>query len=136
KIVNISFRRSGSDAMDLPVENATIAEMQAALGDGRASASGLIRACLARIEAYDRAGPALNAVREVNPDALAIAARLDGVAPSAERPLAGIPIVVKDNIATGDATHTTAGSLALADARGARDAPLVARLRRAGAVIL
>ncbi len=118
------------------VENATIAELQQALAEGRTSASALTRAYLARIEAYDRAGPGLNAVREVNPDALAIAALLDGVMPSRARPLAGIPILLKDNIATGDQQHTTAGSLALAEARGNRDATLVARLRRAGAVVL
>ncbi len=118
------------------VENATIAELQQALAEGRTSATALTRAYLARIEAYDRAGPGLNAVREVNPDVLAIAASLDGVTPSRDRPLAGIPILLKDNIATGDQQHTTAGSLALAGARGNRDATLVARLRRAGAVIL
>src|SRR5882672_6633554 len=118
------------------VENATIAELQQALADGRTSASALTRAYLARIEAYNRAGPGLNAVREVNPDALAIAALLDGVMPSRDRPLAGIPILLKDNIATADRQHTTAGSLALAEARGIRDATLVARLRRAGAVVL
>ena len=58
-------------------------------------------------------GPALNSVRELNPDALAIAGKLDGVKPSAKQPLAGVPILVKDNIATGDKQHTTAGSLAL-----------------------
>src|SRR5712692_3250018 len=120
----------------MAVENATIAELQAALAEGRTTASALVRAYLARIEAYDRAGPLLNAVREVNPDALAVAAALDGVKPSRERPLAGIPILVKDNIATGDKMHTTAGSLALAEARAVRDATLVARLRDAGAVIL
>jgi amidase len=114
----------------------TIAELQAALADGRITASALVRAYLARIEAYDRAGPALNAVREVNPEALAIAASFDGLKPSPERPLAGIPILLKDNIATGDRMHTTAGSLALAEARAVRDATLVARLRAAGAIIL
>ncbi len=118
------------------VENATIAELQRALAEGRTTASALVRAYLARIEAYDRAGPALNAVREVNPDALAIAASLEGVEPSPDRPLAGIPILLKDNIATGDQQHTTAGSLALAEARGKRDATMVARLRAAGAVVL
>ncbi len=118
------------------IENATIGELQAALGAGWTTASALARACLARIEAYDRAGPLLNAVREVNPDALGIAASLDRVKPSREQPLAGIPILVKDNIATGDRTHTTAGSLALAEARAKRDATVVARLREAGAVIL
>src|SRR5947208_17004170 len=118
------------------VENATIAELQQALAEGRTTASGLPRAYLARIEAYDRAGPSLNAVREVNPEALAIAASLDRVKPNPSQPLAGIPILVKDNIATGDRQHTTAGSLALADAHARRDAALVARLRAAGAVIL
>src|SRR6266849_625195 len=118
------------------VENATIAELQRALAEGRTTASALVRAYLARIEAYDRAGPALNAVREVNPDALAIAASLEGVEPSPDRPLAGIPILLKDNIATGDQQHTTAGSLALAEARAKRDATVAARLRAAGAVVL
>jgi amidase len=118
------------------IENATIAELLEALAAGRTNASALTRAYLARIEAYDRAGPNLNAVREINPDALAIAASLDRVKPSRERPLAGIPILLKDNIATGDKQHTTAGSLALAEARARRDATLVARLRAAGAVVL
>jgi amidase len=121
---------------EVDLENATIAELQEALEAGRTTASALARAYLARIEAYDRAGLLLNSVREVNPDALAVAAALDGVTPSREKPLAGIPILVKDNIATGDRMHTTAGSLALAEARATRDATLVARLRDAGAVIL
>ncbi|HEX3864066.1 MAG TPA: amidase family protein [Stellaceae bacterium] len=115
---------------------ATIAEMQQALRERRTDATGLTRAYLARIEAYDRGGPALNAVREVNPEALALAAALDGTMPDSRRPLAGIPILVKDNIATGDQQHTTAGSLALAGARALRDATVTARLRAAGAVIL
>jgi len=118
------------------VDNATIAELQAALASREVTAGALLRAYLARIEAYDRAGPRLNAVREVNPDALAIAAALDGARPTKSRPLAGIPILIKDNIATGDRQHTTAGSLALGEARARHDAPLVARLRAAGAVIL
>jgi amidase len=118
------------------VENASIAELQQALVEGRTTASALTRAYLARIEAYDRTGPLLNSVREVNPEALAMAARLDTVKPSADKPLAGIPILVKDNIATGDAQHTTAGSLALAEAKAKRDATVVARLREAGAIVL
>src|SRR5205809_1438142 len=118
------------------VENATIAELLEALAAGRTTASALTRAYLARIEAYDRAGPGLNAVREINPDALAIAASFDRIKPNPKQPLAGIPILVKDNIATGDKQHTTAGSLALAEARAKRDAALAARLRAAGAVIL
>ena len=116
------------------VENASIADLQEALGAGRTTASALVGAYLARIDAYDRAGPKLNSVREINPDAREIAAQMD--AGAKRLPLAGIPILLKDNIATGDAEHTTAGSLALADAQAKRDATLVAKLRKAGAVIL
>ncbi len=118
------------------VENATLTELRDALLSGRTTATALTQAYLARIAAYDRNGPGLNAVRELNPDALAIAARLDAGKPDARLPLWGIPILIKDNIATGDSQHTSAGSLALADARAKRDATVVTQLRRAGAVIL
>jgi amidase len=118
------------------VENATIDDLQAALAAGRTSAADLVRAYTARIEAYDHAGPRLNAIREMNPDALAIAEALDARKSGNRRPLEGIPVLVKDNIATGDAQHTTAGSLALADAYAARDATVVTLLRDAGAIIL
>jgi len=118
------------------VENATIGDLQQALAAGRTTAAALVSAYLARIEAYDRSGPRLNAVREVNPDAAAIAATLDSSKPAQRRPLEGIPILVKDNIATADGQHTTAGSLALANGRATRDATVVERLRGAGAVIL
>ena len=118
------------------VENATIGDLQEALAAGRTTAAGLVRAYAARIEAYDRAGPRLNAVREMNPDAPAIAATLDARKAGMRRPLEGIPILLKDNVATGDALHTTAGSLALADAYAKRDATVAKLLREAGAVIL
>src|SRR3954452_8929440 len=120
----------------MQIEDASLAELQQALAERRTTSEALTRAYLARIEAYDRAGPRLNSVREINPDALAEAASCDHAGPRRDRPLAGIPILVKDNIATGDRMHTTAGSLALAEARAPRDATLVARLRAAGAVIL
>jgi amidase len=118
------------------VENATIGELQRALAASTTTATALVQAYLTRIEAYDRAGPRLDAVREVNPDALVIAADLDAKRPAEQRPLAGIPILVKDNIATEDAQHTTAGSLALGGARARDDATVVKLLRQAGAVIL
>jgi amidase len=118
------------------IENATISDLQQALAGGTTTAAALVSAYLARIEAYDRNGPRLNAVREVNPDALAIATALDSSKPAQRRPLEGIPLLVKDNIATADAQHTAAGSLALADARAKREATVVELLRRAGAVIL
>ena len=116
--------------------DASLSDVIDALRRGRTSSSALTKAYLARIRAYDRAGPKLNAVRELNPEALAIARSLDGVMPSASRPLAGVPILLKDNIATGDHTHTTAGSIALKDARARADATVTRRLRNAGAVIL
>jgi amidase len=118
------------------VDNATIGELRRALGAGDTTAAALVQAYLARIEAYDSAGPRLNAVREVNPDAPAIAARSDAREPAKRRPLEGIPILIKDNIATADAQHTTAGSLALEGARAKDDATVVKLLREAGAVIL
>ena len=124
-------------ASPMCVENADIATLQAALTARTTTSTALVQAYLARIAAYDRAGPLLNSVRETNPDALHIAARIDAEAPRAHRlPLEGIPILLKDNIATDDAMHTTAGSLALAGARARHDATVAARLRRAGAVIL
>src|SRR3984893_4887238 len=120
----------------LGVENASLADVGQALAGGKITASALARAYLARIEAYARGGPGLNSVREINPDALSLAGRLDGVKPSARQPLAGVPILVKDNVATADKQHTTAGSLALESARAKDDATVVKRLRAAGAVIL
>jgi amidase len=118
------------------IENTTIDELTRAFAAGRITSTDLVRGYTARIEAYDRAGPRLNAIRELNPDALAIAGKLDAAARKGSRPLEGIPILIKDNIATGDAQHTTAGSLALADARAQRDATVVKLLRDAGAVVL
>ncbi len=120
---------------ELNLDNASLDEVQQALAEGRTTSTALTRAYIDRIEAVDRAGPALNSVRVVNPDALAIAGLRDGAKPSKRFPLAGIPILVKDNIATGDRQHTTAGSVALADAFARQDATVVARLRAAGAVI-
>jgi amidase len=118
------------------VENATIDELRQALAAGNTRSTALVEAYLGRIEAYDRAGPRLNAVRELNPAALAIATSLDAKSPAEQGPLAGIPILVKDNIATADAQHTTAGSLALEGARARDDATVIKLLRQAGAVIL
>jgi len=117
---------------------ATIAEAQAAMQEGRLTAARLTQRFLERVEAYDRNGLRLNAVLEVNPEARVTAEALDRerAAGSTRGPLHGIPIFLKDNIATADRLHTSAGSLALADCIAPRDAFLVARLREAGAVIL
>ncbi len=120
----------------LKLENTPMSDIIDALASGRVTATALTEGYLARIEAYDRDGPMLNSVRELNPAALTIAGKLDHTKPSVKRPLAGIPILVKDNIATGDKQPTTAGSLALDGARAKDDATVVKLLRKAGAVIL
>jgi amidase len=120
------------------LEEATIAELQAAMRSGKHTARSLAEAYLTRIEAVDRGGPALTSVIEVNPDAMAIAEALDTErkARGDRGPLHGIPVLVKDNIATKDRMMTTAGSLALVGAKTPRDSFVVEQLRRAGAVIL
>jgi amidase len=135
-VLTVATTPAAAAAGAVCVENATLSDLQEALAANRTTAADLVRAYTARIEAYDRAGPRLNAVRELNPDALAIAEKLDARKSGKRRPLEGIPVLVKDNIATGDAQHTTAGSLALADAQAQRDAMVVKLLRQAGAVIL
>jgi amidase len=120
----------------LKLENAPISDIIHALASGRVTTTALTKGYLARIEAYDRDGPMLNSVREINPDALTMAGQLDDTKPSVKRPLAGVPILLKDNIATGDKQPTTAGSLALEGARAVGDATIVKLLRGAGAVIL
>jgi amidase len=120
------------------LEETTITELQAAMKSGRHTARSLTEAYLARIEAVDQRGPALTSVIEVNPDALAIAEALDAERKAGRErgPLHGIPVVIKDNIATKDRMMTTAGSLSLVGAAPPRDAFVAEQLRSAGAVIL
>jgi len=108
------------------------------MASGQDTARSLVEKYLARIEAIDRQGPALRSVLETNPDALAIADRLDAERKSRgpRGPMHGIPILIKDNIATADRMTTSAGSLALAGFHPPTDAFIVERLREAGAVIL
>jgi amidase len=125
---------------------AGIADLQAKLGTGRLTSRTLVLAYLSRIEANDRHGPKLNSVIETNPDAVSIAAELDRERRLGQPrgPLHGIPVLVKDNLASADRMQTTAGSLALdrvfngwRDAvRPPRDSFVVARLRAAGAIVL
>src|SRR5213594_2516755 len=120
------------------LEEATIAGLQAGLAAGKYTARSLVMAYLQRIEELDRKGPALRSVLEANPEALAQAAALDveRKAKGPRGPLHGIPVLVKDNVATRDRMQSTAGSLALAGVTPPRDAFLVDRLRAAGAVLL
>jgi amidase len=120
------------------LDEATFGGLQAALAAGRQTSRGLVEAYLARIAALDRRGPGLRALLEVNPEALAIAGALDAErrAKGPRGPLHGVPILIKDNIATHDRMTTTAGSLALAGSVPAREAFVARRLREAGAVLL
>lgn len=119
-------------------DEATINQLRAAMSAGRLTAAALTRQYLRRIRDLDQRGPRLNSVIELNPEANAIAEALDREqrARQARGPLHGIPVLIKDNVATRDQMMTTAGSLALAGSIPPADAFLVARLRAAGAVIL
>ena len=125
-------------AAPFDLEEATIATLQQRMQSGQDTSRSLVDKYLARIEAIDRSGPALHSVIELNPDARGIADGLDAERKSrgARGPLHGIPILIKDNIATADRMMTTAGSLALAGVKPPKDAFIVTRLREAGAVIL
>lgn len=120
------------------VLDAGVREQQALMETGKLTSKTLVQRYLARIAAVDKAGPRLNAVIELNPDALTIATDLDHERAKGKvrGPLHGIPVLLKDNIATGDRMSTSAGSLALDGVRATRDAFVAARLRAAGAVIL
>jgi amidase len=120
------------------LEESTVADLQSRMMDGRETARSLVEKYTARIAQLDRQGPALRSVIELNPDAITIAAELDAERKQkgARGPLHGIPILIKDNIATADRMTTTAGSLAMEGVRAPRDAFVVTRLRDAGAVIL
>jgi amidase len=126
-------RMSGFD-----VEETTIAALQAAMDSGRLSAEALVDVYVQRIRALDHAGPTVRSVQELNPEAPAIARALDAErrAGRVRGPLHGIPVLLKDNIATDDRMETTAGALALVGARPRADAFIVRKLRDAGAVIL
>lgn len=120
------------------MEEWTICQLQEKMSQGELTSRQLIELYLGRIELIDRQGPKLNSIIEVNPGALDIAASLDKEREQGHirSGLHGIPILIKDNIATGDRMTTTAGSLALEGSIPPQDAFLVSRLRDAGAVFI
>ena len=123
---------------DFPLAEITIDRLRAAMQSGQYTARSIVEQYLSRIDALDQSGPTVNAIIELNPEALAIADALDAERKSkgARGPMHGIPVLIKDNIATADKMQTTAGSLALVGGTPPRDAHIVDRLRAAGAVIL
>ena len=120
------------------MEEMTIMQLREKMQSGELTARALAEMYLERIDELDKRGPAINAVIELNPDALAIADALDAERrkKGARGPLHGIPVLLKDNIATADKMMTTAGSLALLGCIAGEDAFVARKLREAGAVIL
>lgn len=130
--------RRASAAETFELEEMSVGELQEGMSSGRFTSRSLTEAYLQRIDALDKKGPAINAVIELNPDALAIAEAMDRERKEkgARGPLHGIPVLIKDNIDTADRMHTTAGSLALAESIAPRDSDVAKKLRDAGAVII
>ena len=136
-LVAQSARPALRSAAAIEVTEATITDLRTAMANGRTTSVRLVDAYLARIAAYEHAGPALNALIRVNPNARKEAAERD-----AERrqgrirgALHGIPVIIKDNYDTQD-MPTSGGSLALANSQPTQDAFVVKKLRDAGAIIL
>jgi amidase len=130
-----AFSKAATSATGEPWLEASIPELQALMTSAQLTSRELTHNYLRRISALN---PLLGAVIETNPNAVSLAARLDNErrAGRVRGALHGVPILLKDNIATDDQMQTTAGSLALVNSRVPGDAPIVARLRAAGAVIL
>jgi len=120
------------------LDELTISDLQAGMKSGRFTARSLVEKYSHRIDEIDKHGPAINSVIELNPDAFAIAAALDHErkVKGPRGPLHGVPVLIKDNIDTGDRMMTTAGSLALLGSRPTKDSFVAEQLRAAGAVIL
>ncbi|NTU85822.1 MAG: hypothetical protein HGA45_41910, partial [Chloroflexales bacterium] len=132
----LNFSPEQAAQIDAAIDGKTVPEIQTLMAGGQLSAEQLTLYYLARIQRYDEGR--LNAVMELNPEALMIAQDLDAerAAGTVRGPLHGIPVLLKDNIATAVPMHTTAGNYALKDWQADRDAFLVAQLREAGAIIL
>jgi len=120
------------------LDEITISELQDGMKSGKFTARSLVEKYSARIAEIDKNGPAVNAIIEMNPDALSIADALDQErkAKGPRGPLHGVPVLIKDNIDTADRMMTTAGSLAMVGSKPPKDSFVAQKLRAAGAVIL
>ncbi len=136
--VRSSPERTSNESPSFNLEEITVSVLQEKMQSGEQTSVSITKAYLARIKEIDKGGPELNSIIEMNPDALSIAAGLDKERKQGKirGPLHGIPILVKDNINTGDKMLTTAGSLALAGNRAKDDAFIMKQLRSAGVVLL
>lgn len=136
---DIEDKKVAIDAAEAFVlDEETISSLGKKLDSGMYSSEQLVELYLKRIENIDKNGPKLNAIIEINPDAFSIAKQMDNERKARKNrgPLHGIPIVIKDNIDTGDKLQTTAGSLAMAGNIASSDAFIVKKLREAGAIII
>ena len=129
---------SPPDVKPFELDEITIPELQDGMKSGKFTARSLVEKYRARIDEIDKRGPAVNAIIELNPDASSIADALDQErkAKGPRGPLHGMPVLIKDNIATADRMMTTAGSLALVGSKPPKDSFVAQNLRAAGAVIL
>src|SRR5450432_1046665 len=135
---NKDLPESVNPLINQEIEEVSITTLQQKMGSGETTSAILTKSYLERIEKIDRNGPKLNSVIELNPDALHIAEGLDLERKQGKvrGPLHGIPILIKDNISTGDRMMTTAGSLALLGNIAKNDAFVIKQLRKAGVVLL
>jgi amidase len=132
------FAAPAAPGEDFPFLEATVAQLQAEMASGRLTSEQLTRAYIQRIHELDSNGPGVNAIMELNPDAMALARHADQLRRQGTvlGPLHGIPVLLKDNVDTGDKLQTSAGSYALVGAPAVRDSTVAANLRAGGAVIL
>ncbi len=135
---NVAVTPAAFEVKPFELDEVTIEQLQQKMKKGELTSLAITNLYLKRIAEIDKAGPQLNSVIELNPDAAAIAASMDAErrAGTMRGPMHGIPILLKDNIDTGDKMMTTAGSLALEGNRATKDAFIVQQLRKAGVVIL
>ena len=136
-LLGLCLPLNNSYAAEVELASATITEINAAFDAGALSSESLVQLYLNRIDAYDKKGPAINAVLQLNPNAMAQARVLDAerLEKGRRSPMHGIPVVIKDNLDTAD-MPTTAGSFLLRESYPPDDAFLVKKLRDAGAIIL
>jgi amidase len=135
---NGNGKGNGNGSIPTEHNEATIAQLQAEMVSGKLSSVKLTKEYIARIQALDQSGPNVNAVIELNPDALAMAKHADDLRKHGQvlGPLHGIPVLLKDNIGSGDQMQTSAGSFALVGTPAQEDSTVAANLRAGGAVIL
>lgn len=131
-------KNTGANPNDFALNEATIDDLQKKMQSGEYSSHSITQMYLDRINAIDKSGPSINSVIEINPDALSIADNMDRErkAGKVRGPLHGIPVLIKDNINSGDKMMTTAGALALDGNVVSKDAFIIKKLREAGAVLL